>query len=223
MPLPPSPIRLLMLLLLIALLLALVQFGIVTIAFEKLGLSSNSAALLLFASLIGSGINLPMFRLQSNVPPSDIPMSLVPRIFGGQPIRFSGKTLIAVNVGGGLIPCMFCLYLFTHTPITFGTTFLATAIISALSFFVSRPIAKIGIGMPILLAPVFAALCGILLDHDNSAPLAYVCGTLGVLIGADILRLRDIRDMGVPVAAIGGAGTFDGVFITGLVAVLLAG
>jgi uncharacterized membrane protein len=45
---------------------------------------------------------------------------------------------------------------------------------------------------------------------------------MGVLIGADILRLKDIREMGPPYAAIGGAGTFDGVFLTGIVAVLLA-
>jgi uncharacterized membrane protein len=42
------------------------------------------------------------------------------------------------------------------------------------------------------------------------------------LIGADLLRIRDIRRMGTPLAAIGGAGTFDGIFITGIVAVLLA-
>ena len=61
-----------------------------------------------------------------------------------------------------------------------------------------------------------------MLDPENSAPLAYICGTLGVLIGADILRLKDIKQMGVPTAAIGGAGTFDGIFFTGIIAVLLA-
>jgi uncharacterized membrane protein len=43
-----------------------------------------------------------------------------------------------------------------------------------------------------------------------------------VILGADILRLKDIRHMGTPIASIGGAGTFDGIFITGIVAVLLA-
>ena len=76
--------------------------------------------------------------------------------------------------------------------------------------------------MPVLIAPLAAALVAILLDPAHSAPLAYISGTLGVLIGADILRLKDIRKLGVPLAAIGGAGTFDGIFITGIVAVLLA-
>jgi uncharacterized membrane protein len=62
----------------------------------------------------------------------------------------------------------------------------------------------------------------LLIAPENSAPLAYICGTMGVLLGADLLRLNDIRKIGTPVASIGGAGTFDGIFLTGIVAVLLA-
>jgi uncharacterized membrane protein len=43
----------------------------------------------------------------------------------------------------------------------------------------------------------------------------------GVLPGADILHLREIRHMSVRVASIGSTGTFDGVFLTGIIAVLL--
>jgi uncharacterized membrane protein len=92
----------------------------------------------------------------------------------------------------------------------------------AISYWMSRPIPGAGIGMPIFIAPVTAALTAIVIGGLESAPLAYITGTLGVLIGADILRLRDIQQMGVPVASIGGAGTFDGIFLTGVVAVLLA-
>lgn len=52
--------------------------------------------------------------------------------------------------------------------------------------------------------------------------IAYIGGTLGVLIGADLLRLDVVRKLGAPVASIGGAGTFDGIFLSELVAVLLA-
>jgi uncharacterized membrane protein len=76
--------------------------------------------------------------------------------------------------------------------------------------------------MPLLLAPLTAALIAVVLYPAQSAPLAYICGTMGVLAGADLLRLKDVRRLGAPVASIGGAGTFDGVFITGIVAVLLA-
>jgi uncharacterized membrane protein len=48
-----------------------------------------------------------------------------------------------------------------------------------------------------------------------------VSGTLGALIGADLTNLRGIGKLGAPMASIGGAGTFDGVFLTGIIAVLL--
>jgi uncharacterized membrane protein len=45
---------------------------------------------------------------------------------------------------------------------------------------------------------------------------------LGTLIGADLLNLGKIQGLGAPVASIGGAGTFDGIFMTAVLAVLLA-
>ena len=56
---------------------------------------------------------------------------------------------------------------------------------------------------------------------DAAPVVAYVAGTLGTLIGADILNLRKIHGLGAPVASIGGAGTFDGIFLAGIIAVML--
>jgi len=129
--------------------------------------------------------------------------------------------VIAVNLGGCLIPLTFSLYLYTHTTLGFAQTGLATAIVAAVSYWFSRPVHGIGIGMPALVAPLTAALTAMTLGGENSAPLAYICGSLGVVIGADLMRLKDVQMFGVPVASIGGAGTFDGIFLTGLLAVLL--
>ena len=136
--------------------------------------------------------------------------------------HFQGKTIIAVNAGGCLIPVMFSYYLIHNNPLDPIKVVTGIAIVTFISRWVSRPVPGVGIGMPIFIAPIAAAITAIGLDPDQSAPLAYICGTLGVLIGADLLRLKDIRKMGVPIASIGGAGTFDGIFITGIVAVLLA-
>jgi uncharacterized membrane protein len=94
--------------------------------------------------------------------------------------------------------------------------------VAAVCYFASRPVRGIGIGMPLFVAPFTAALTALLIAPESSAPLAYICGTMGVLLGADLLRLNDIRKIGTPVASIGGAGTFDGIYLTGIVAVLLA-
>lgn len=99
---------------------------------------------------------------------------------------------------------------------------LAVAVVSGTSFFLSRPIQGVGIGIPMFVAPAISAIVGILINQDHAAPLAYIGGTLGVLIRADLLRLSWIRQMGITVASIGGAGTFDGIFLTGIVAALLS-
>jgi uncharacterized membrane protein len=45
---------------------------------------------------------------------------------------------------------------------------------------------------------------------------------MGTLIGADILRISQIKKLGVPFLSIGGAGVFDGIYLVGIVSVLLA-
>jgi uncharacterized membrane protein len=71
--------------------------------------------------------------------------------------------------------------------------------------------------------PIVAALGSYFLAPHELRPLvAYVSGVIGTLIGADLANLGRIKGLGAPVASIGGAGTFDGIFLTGIVAVLLA-
>lgn len=77
--------------------------------------------------------------------------------------------------------------------------------------------------MPPFVAALSAAASALLLDRPRAPRTAFVAGTMGTLIGADLLNLDRLNTMGAPVASIGGAGTFDGVFITGITAVLLTG
>ena len=217
---PFSPQHLIAFIFVLAFLVAFVQLGVLTIAFDKLGLSAESAFLLLAVSLIGSGVNLPVASVPASPPRESSPWGyrglLRPRL------AFTGRTLIAVNVGGGIMPVLFSLYLMTHNPLGVGALVTAIGVVTAVSHLASRPVPGRGIGLPVLVAPLVAAVVALLLEPEHSAPLAYIAGTLGVLIGADLLRLRDVRRLGVPIASIGGAGTFDGIFITGIVAVLLA-
>jgi len=87
---------------------------------------------------------------------------------------------------------------------------------------VARPVPGFGIAVPALLPGIFAALVAVALHPVAVAGLAYAGGTLGTLLGADLVNLPKVRRLGAPVVSIGGAGTFDGVFITGIIAVLLA-
>jgi len=216
------PFQIIAAIFLFATIFVFIQIGVVTVAFDKLGLSQGSAMLLLIASLFGSGINLPLFTIDATGEPDPRWQERLRWMAKLHRNLDPTKVLIALNVGGGLIPLVFSVYLLRHHPLGGGVVLLAIAIQAAICFGFSRPVPGLGVGMPIFVAPIAAAVIAVTLAPDNSAPLAYICGTLGVLIGADLLRLRDVRGLGAPLASIGGAGTFDGVFITGLVAVLLA-
>jgi uncharacterized membrane protein len=219
---PFSPLYLALFMGLLLWLIFSVNLGLIELTFEKLGLDSNSALLLLLTSLFGSAINLPLLTLEAE-PTAAVEIQ---RRYHGllrQPLApFTGRVQVAVNVGGCLVPVFFSGFLLRHAAIPLGHVAAATAAVSAISYALSRPIPGVGIGMPILAAPVTAALAAVWLGGEYRAALAYISGSLGVLIGADLLRLPSIRKMNAPVASIGGAGTFDGIFITGLVAALLS-
>jgi uncharacterized membrane protein len=218
---PFTPLGLLGLILLAAFLVAFIQVGLVSIAVEKLGLPPGGLLLLLGGSLLGSGFNLPLFTIDAE-PPQRPPRTPSPSLLQPPQAPFHGKTVIAVNVGGCLVPLAFSGYLLFHHGLAPGSVLLAVALVAAIAYTGSRPVPGLGVAMPVLLAPLAAALAALAISPGQSPPLAYIGGTLGVLLGADLLRLKDIRHLGTPQASIGGAGTFDGIFITGIVAVLLA-
>jgi uncharacterized membrane protein len=99
---------------------------------------------------------------------------------------------------------------------------IGVVIVAALSKLLARPVPGLGIAMPAFLPPIIAALVGLMLAPDQAPMVAYIAGTFGVLIGADLLNLKDLTALRAPVVSIGGAGSFDGIFLTGIIAVLLA-
>jgi len=216
------PARLLVVVVAVAFLVAFVQLGVLQLAFHKLGLSADSAALLLMVTLFGSLLNLPLFTVRTDPAEQerrlrDIPPALLARIK-----VIPGRTVIAVNVGGCVVPLAFSLYLFNLSRPDVLHAVTAVATVAMVSYGISFSIPRVGIAMPVLVAPLTAAAAALMLDPEQAPALAYIGGTLGVLIGADLLRLKDIGRLGEPMASIGGAGSFDGIFVTGIVAVLLA-
>jgi uncharacterized membrane protein len=217
---PKIPLRYLLLIAALAMLVMSIQLGALTIAFEKLGLSPDSAFLLFLTILGGSLINLPLFSMKSDPPRLEEMPPPVREFYRRMP--YTGRTLVLVNVGGCVVPAAFSIYLLAQHPLNVFYVALAVAAVAMLCFKITRPLPGVGLGAPLLLAPLMAALVSVALAPSNAAPLAFISGTLGVLIGADLLHLGDIRRLGTPFASIGGAGSFDGIFISGLVAVLLA-
>jgi len=141
------------------------------------------------------------------------------------------ETTIAVNVGGAVIPILISAYLIMRFPSSLLLAGAGVLIVSIITYSVARPIRGIGIATPALVPPLAAALAAILLTSAvpiSDCPVdqcrvvtAYAGGVLGTLIGADLLNLGKIKNLGAPVASIGGAGTFDGIFLSGFIALLL--
>ena len=198
----------------------LLILGALRRAYLNLGVSSNTAMLLLLASLIGSYFNIPIAEL----PPERMTSDQVIDFFGMQytvPVADWSHPIIAVNVGGAVIPTFMSIYLLAKNEL-WSQGLIATAIVALIIHWLANPVPGVGIAVPVFMPAVITAVVAIVLSRRYAAPLAYVAGSLGTLIGADITNLDKVRGLGAPVASIGGAGTFDGIFLTGILAVLLA-
>ena len=199
----------------------LIQINVLRYVYTRLGISSGTALLLLFASLLGSYINIPVWEFPER------------EVRSGQEVIFFGAhyvvpvviewpgTVVAVNVGGAVIPTLLSLYLLFKNHLWIRGI-VTTALVAVIVHMLAYPVQGVGIAVPIFIPPVVTAIVAVLIAREHAAVLAYVGGSLGTLIGADLLNLGVVRGLGAPVASIGGAGTFDGIFLTGVLAVLLA-
>ena len=193
----------------------------VSYAYESLGVSHYAAMWLLFASLIGSFFNIPIAEL----PPEQVMSNQVVDFFGMRyevpAVSHWQGTIIAVNVGGAVIPTLVSIYLLIKNQL-WVKGLVATTIVAVILHWTATPMPGLGIAVPVFLPVLATAIVAMLMSRQYAAPLAYIAGSLGTLIGADLTNLDKVRGLGAPVASIGGAGTFDGIFLTGILAVLLA-
>lgn len=220
-----SPLIFVMMLLFLiglAVLFVVVQIGAISYAFDKIGVPPAYMLSLLMLSWFGSWVNIPIAHLRSE---DDTYEGQIITFFGQRYViprrRQRRETVLAINLGGALVPSLLSLYLLTQAQ-SLLWTLIATAIVAAVIHRLARPVEGLGIAVPLLIPPLCAALAALILTPGQAPLTAYVAGTMGTLIGADLLNLHRLTGLRAPVASIGGAGTFDGVFITGIIAVLLA-
>ena len=237
-----NPFAPLMLILLFGLLvlvgLVIILFPIVFLTaigatFTKLGFSWREALLILLLTLAGSFVNVPVRTLESRAAPAyDRYVAVYGRFYRiPEPVQ---RTVLAVNVGGALIPLAISLYLLYDSVVisggylVMGLALAGVAVVTVVTKLVARPVPGLGIATPFFIPPLAALIAALVLStFAGEVPvaaviIAYVSGTLGTLIGADLLNLGHIAELGAPMASIGGAGTFDGIFLSGIIAALLA-
>ena len=203
-------------------LIILIQLRILRYAYMKLGVGPGMALALLFGSLIGSYFNIPVTIL----PGKTIQTGEVVDFYGMSyvvPLVSSWPgTVLAVNVGGAVIPTLMSTYLMLRYQL-WARAAIAVIVIALVIHSMATPVQGVGIAVPVFAPVVTTAILAFILSREYAAPLAYIGGSMGTLIGADLMNLDKIGGLRAPVASIGGAGTFDGIFLTGILAVLLAG
>ena len=209
-------------------LLPIVFADIMAASLAKLHLSHSAAVQLMIGIILGGFINIPIVRIEQ---PEDVPVRPL-AIFGldqalPEVTRMRRQTIIAVNLGGCVIPFGLVLYeliYLAHLGVTFlAPVFIACIVTVVVCYFFAQPLPGVGIVMPGFIPPLAAIMTALLLAPTEAPATAFIAGVLGPLIGADLLHLRSITKVATTgVASIGGAGTFDGIVLSGILAAYLA-
>jgi len=209
---------------LLVLVVGLLFIGIIGLAFEDVGFSATTTALILIATFAGSYVNVPILKLKAHIPViKEEYVSFFGVLYRIPQVEYGETTtMLAINVGGALIPTFVSFYLLWKLPSVILYALIGVGIVAVVTHFFARTVKGVGIVTPAFIPPIVAALSAYLIPSVAPRVVAYVAGVLGTLIGADLSNLHVIPKLGAPVASIGGAGTFDGVFLSGIIAVLLA-
>jgi uncharacterized membrane protein len=193
----------------------LLAYLFITRAFKYMGFSSLEAVVIVFISFL-FGFEIIIFDYNiSNI----------------YLLSFKNWNLW-INMGGAVIPIILSIYLTFKKKISPKKLIIGIIVVTLIAFIVTRPVANKGIvaSFPYAFLPaLFASIISMILcwnEFKKAAPLAYISGTIGVLIGADFLHIWEL--LNIPIsknanAVIGGADVFDMVFFTGIIAVIFDG
>ncbi len=213
--------------------LPLVLVDLIRTALTRLHLPPTVALLTVFGIFAGSLINIPVHRIERIGEQPYSPLSVF-GYWGDRPplYRVRSATIIAVNVGGCVIPTLLAVVQIIYLARggdggsgSFAVMGLVAVVNIAVCYRIARPVQGVGIMMPGFVSPlVSVGLTWLLLSpaSPDRVSVAFVSGVLGPLIGADLLHLKDITRVSTGMMSIGGAGTFDGIVLSGILAALLA-
>lgn len=218
---PVAPWFMLGLSLLLAAAVALIEIGLFRYSYEKMGVNRRYIYGLLFLSLVGSYVNIPIAELPTHKATTTKQIDFFGVPYVVPVVEEPPRTILAINVGGAVIPIILSLVLLVRNRL-YLRGLVAIAIVAVVVHAIARQVPDVGIAVPTFIPPIVAAVVAVVLSRQNAAPLAYIAGSMGILVGADLTNLNHLTALGGSVASIGGAGTFDGIFLTGILAVLLA-
>jgi uncharacterized membrane protein len=228
-----GPLSVFMIIILVGLVIILIPLfilGMIGVAYTRLGFSWISALTVVLLMLFGSFVNIPVYRIRRDMIRVSQNNS---SDFGVCVPCASGQvwdTMLSLNFGGVVIPVCVSLYMVNRAILVTGTSLLFTVcagitIVALLTFFSTRHLTCAGIQVPLLIPGLTALIAGLLLAGGpglTAAVTAFVSGTMGVLLGGNVVYLYRIKDFEIPEVSFGGAGTFGSVFICCILPALIA-
>jgi len=228
-----GPLSVLALILLVALVIVIVPLlflGLAGAAFTRLGFSWIAALAVVFLMLLGSFVNVPLYRIKRDMIRVD--NAAMPFAVAGNPVSSSPvwETVISLNLGGALIPAAVSVYLLYRAIAVADMTVLqpvavGIVIVAVIAWMATRSVPGYGLRAPLFIPGLAAVLCGLLLTGGtglSAGVTAFVAGTAGTLLGAGIGQLPRIRDLDIPEVSIGGTGMFGAVFLACILSALIA-
>ncbi|MGI6226058.1 MAG: DUF1614 domain-containing protein [Peptococcales bacterium] len=179
----------------------LIYFGLAQRVLDRMRLSDKSAFLVIAALIVGSFIDIPLYR---------------------------GNINISINVGGGIVPLALSGYLLSKAGTSKEKIrALVGALITGIIIYLIGSVLMRGghnefntILDPIYIYPLVAGLTAYIIGRSRRA--AFIAATIGVLL-LDIFHTFYLLSKGIPgTVHVGGAGAFDSIVLAGIIAVLLA-
>ncbi len=138
------------------------------------------------------------------------------------------EVLLALNVGGAIIPLIISIHIIIALSINYPLIILLILVgifmVTAISYRVSRVVNGIGVIVPVIVPALTAASTALILVEmagypiSTAGPVSYVSGTIGTILGVDVLKIRDVVENAKNkyIVSIGGMGSFDTIYLVGL-------
>ena len=163
--LPNTPLFMLLLVAVLAIVVALVELGVLTYAYEKLGIGRRYILTILLLSLFGSAVNIPVAELPAKEIVVDRAVSFFGVWYAVPEVVRQGRTVIAINLGGALIPIALSVYLLIKQGI-YAEAAIGVAIVAFISHRAATLVPGMGIAVPTLLLPIVAVLTALLISRS---------------------------------------------------------
>jgi uncharacterized membrane protein len=141
--------------------------------------------------------------------------------------KVRSNAYLSLNLGGAGLPCLLSFYLLYFHWNSLNLIYLLLSLV--ITIIASRILSVYVSGIGVLGLVIAIEFLSVFIVHSlgggiiSKLVFAYIISTYGVLIGADILHLREITNdkKWKGTMSIGGAGIRDGVWSAGLVAMLI--